>query len=194
MAIIHTKHVFTTPYRPQCNGKNEKLNGTLSRAIKKLTHNDPDYWDLYLHSVLFAHRTKVHKKTKLSPYQMMYGMEPSDVEDNPITELGNQLGFERYAKLVDRNSLTEVINALKPLTSSLDFEIHPLLLQPGDFLIEKRQKKNSILESAFEPEIFKVITTFNNNTYKVADLSVKTLQRALNYNNIKEYFFRDSPN
>ncbi|CEP14621.1 hypothetical protein [Parasitella parasitica] len=190
LAIIRSKHTFTTPYRPQCNGKNEKLNGTLSRAIKKLTHNDPTNWDVHLHSVLYAYRTKVHEKTKLSPYQLLFGQNPLHTDSDPILELGNNLGFERYSKLVDRNNLSEVIHGFKPVVTTADFERHPKLLHPGDFLIKKRKKRINKLDTAFIPEIFTVVTAYNNNTYKVADSQGRVLQRAFNHNNVKQYFPR----
>jgi len=193
LSIIRSKHTFTTPYRPQCNGKNEKLNGTLSKAIKKLTHNDPSNWDLHLHSVLYAYRTKVHDKTKISPYQLLFGQDPLHIDSDPILELGNNLGFERYSQLVDRNTLSEVIHSFKPVISSHDFNRHPKLLHPGDLIIKKRKKRHSKLDTAFIPEVFKIIASYNNNTYKVADANGRVLQRALNHNNIKQYFPRVPP-
>ncbi|CEP12513.1 hypothetical protein [Parasitella parasitica] len=190
VAIVQSKHLYTSPYRPQCNGKNEKLNGTIARAIKKLTHNDPLNWDLHLHSVLYAYRTKVHGTTKISPYQLLYGQEPLPCNPNPILELGINLGFERYSKLVDRNSLNEVLQSLKPIRTSSDIAKHPKLLQPGDYIIQKRKKKTRKLDTMFEPEIFKIITTYNNHSYQVADSNNRILQRTLNHNNVRQYFPR----
>lgn len=45
----------------------ERFNGTLMTALKKMTLEEPSHWDLYLPSVLYAYRTKVHQSTKLSP-------------------------------------------------------------------------------------------------------------------------------
>ncbi|CEP15412.1 hypothetical protein [Parasitella parasitica] len=190
LAIIQSKHTFTTPYRPQCNGKNEKLNGSLSRAIKKLTHSDLANWGIHLHSVLYAYRTKVHEKTKLSPYQLLFRQNPLHTDSDPILKLRNNLGFERYSKLVDRNNLSEVIHGFKPVTTTAGFERLPKLLHPGDFLIKKRKKRASKLDTAFVPEILTVVTAYSNSTYKVADSQGRVLQRALNHNNIKQYFPR----
>lgn len=102
LALMKTHHKFTSGYRPQCNGMIEKLNGTIRRAIQKLTMNDPANWDTHLVvSVLWAYRTKINQTLRISPYQMLFGQDPTNQE--PIMRLGQELGFERYAKLVDRN-------------------------------------------------------------------------------------------
>ncbi|CEP10262.1 hypothetical protein [Parasitella parasitica] len=98
LALMQVNHKFTSGYRPQCNGMVEKLNGTLTRASQKLSVNDAGTWDVHLPSVIWAYCTKVHNTLKILPYQMPFGQDPSF--QNPIMALGNELGWQRYAKLV----------------------------------------------------------------------------------------------
>ena len=39
-------HRYTTPYYPQCNGLNERLNGELVQILTKVTKNHGKNWDL----------------------------------------------------------------------------------------------------------------------------------------------------
>ncbi|KAL9536763.1 hypothetical protein MBANPS3_012385 [Mucor bainieri] len=120
-------------------------------------------------------------------------MNPVHTESDPNLELDNNLDFERYSKLVDRNTLAEVNHSFKPVISSADFAQHPKLLRPGDLIIKKRKKRTNKLDTAFVPEVFKILTSYNSNTYyKIADSQGRVLQRAFNHNNIKQYCLRVS--
>jgi transposase InsO family protein len=53
--ILKAKHRTTTPSHPQINGKNENLNGLLSRMLMKYLISKPTrLWDEYLHLMIFA--------------------------------------------------------------------------------------------------------------------------------------------
>ncbi|CEP06793.1 hypothetical protein [Parasitella parasitica] len=106
LVLMRTHHKYTSGCRPQCNGMVKKLNGTLTRAIQKLTLNDPQHWDMHLPSVLWAYRTKVHETLRISPYQLLFGQDPTN--QDPFMQLGQELGSDRYAKLVDRNRIDEL--------------------------------------------------------------------------------------
>lgn len=73
--IVNTKHRFSTPYNPRCNGKVERLNGTIIRSLENYSLGKPTDWDAYLPSVLWAYRTKVNATTGKTPYELLYGVQ-----------------------------------------------------------------------------------------------------------------------
>jgi len=52
----------------------EKDNKTLKDALRKVSNEHCDDWDLFIDEVLFAHRTSVHAFTGLTPsHEVLYG-------------------------------------------------------------------------------------------------------------------------
>ena len=61
-------HQFTTPYYPQCNGRNERFNGELVQILTKVTEHQGKNWDLEVPSALWANRTSVKTSTGFTPF------------------------------------------------------------------------------------------------------------------------------
>lgn len=62
ISYVYANHMFSSPYKHTTNGTIEQLNGTIMRGIKKMVDNNVKQWDALLASMLYAYRTKVHKK------------------------------------------------------------------------------------------------------------------------------------
>jgi transposase InsO family protein len=74
---VGTKHRTTTPYHPRTNGKTERLNGMLGRILTKVLMNKPiKLWDEFLPSALWACRIRAHTVSGISPFKLVYGLEP----------------------------------------------------------------------------------------------------------------------
>ena len=54
----------------------ERFNGTFVPQISKLQDSEQNNWDEYLQAVVFAYNTGIHKTTKFSPYELVYGRLP----------------------------------------------------------------------------------------------------------------------
>lgn len=68
---------LTSAYHPQANGLVEKQNGTIKNKLLKVLQGKPDGWPRCLEPLLFAHRTTVHRSTKMTPFFLMYGRQPT---------------------------------------------------------------------------------------------------------------------
>ena len=66
----------TTPYHPQGDGMVERFNRSplqlLQVDVQK--HND---WEQYLPLVLYAYCTSVHSSTRVTPFMLVYGRQPT---------------------------------------------------------------------------------------------------------------------
>ncbi|KAL1920943.1 uncharacterized protein VTP21DRAFT_11578 [Calcarisporiella thermophila] len=63
----------TSAYRPEANGKVERMNQTLKATIAKMSRGRTD-WDDALPLALMAIRAKRHEATGYSPYEVLFGM------------------------------------------------------------------------------------------------------------------------
>lgn len=171
--------------RPQCNG-------TITRAIKKLTVKDPNEWDTHLHAVLYAYRTKCHEALNISPYQFLYSQEPRSVENDILQQLGINLGFERYGKLIDQNSINELLetSSQEQVTDLTDSK-NGNRFKPGDTVVRYRYKAKNKLDTTYVPETLKVFAVYKNNTYKLCDNQGKSLKRHINHNALRKFNEKD---
>ena len=70
------KHIFTTAYAPQTNGKNERLHNFLETAMYAFVSKSHKNWDRFLHAALMAYRTSPLSGIDLSPAYLLHGFNP----------------------------------------------------------------------------------------------------------------------
>ena len=66
--LLSIKQLTTRPYHPMCNGLVEKFNGTLKSMVKRMAHERPGDWDIYIPALLFAYREVPQGCLKCSPF------------------------------------------------------------------------------------------------------------------------------
>ena len=71
---LGTKECIATPYHPETNGLTEMFNQTLIAQLRKTT--DGQDWDEHLQAIVFSYRVGQQASTKMSPFRLMYGVQP----------------------------------------------------------------------------------------------------------------------
>jgi len=76
MQAFQITKITTTAYHPQCNGLNEKFNGTLVKMLTHLVdHRGRQLWDTFLPYALMAYRSAVQDSLRDTPYHMLFGRD-----------------------------------------------------------------------------------------------------------------------
>lgn len=78
---LNIKHKATSAYHPRSNGKCDCLNGMIGQMLSKYVGSHRHGWDQYLHQSLFACRVHILHRTKISPFKIVYGIEPHLPQD-----------------------------------------------------------------------------------------------------------------
>nr|KYP47298.1 Transposon Ty3-I Gag-Pol polyprotein [Cajanus cajan] len=73
---LETKLLFSTTCHPQTDGKIEVVNRSLSTMLRAVLKGNHKSWDEYLLHIEFAYNRVVHKTTKISPFEVVYGFNP----------------------------------------------------------------------------------------------------------------------
>nr|XP_040565504.1 uncharacterized protein LOC121115346 [Lepeophtheirus salmonis] len=71
---IHER--LTSAYHPQANGLVERQNAGVKYKLLKVLQGKPEGWSRCLDPLLFAHRTTVHRSTKMPLFFLVYGRQP----------------------------------------------------------------------------------------------------------------------
>jgi hypothetical protein len=66
----------TTAYHPEGDGMVERFNRSLLQLLRTYVEKEEE-WESHLPLALYAYRTAVHSSTRVSPFMLMYGREPS---------------------------------------------------------------------------------------------------------------------
>nr|KYP73963.1 Transposon Ty3-I Gag-Pol polyprotein [Cajanus cajan] len=73
---LGTKLLCSTTCHPQTDGQTEVVNRSLSTMLRAVLKGNHKSWDEYLPHIEFAYNRVVHKTTKISPFEVVYGFNP----------------------------------------------------------------------------------------------------------------------
>ncbi|KAE8704407.1 General regulatory factor 9, MU isoform 1 [Hibiscus syriacus] len=86
---LGTQLNFSSAYHPQTDGQTEVVNRSLGNLLRCLAGTKPKHWDLVLPQAEFAYNISKNRTTCLSPFEIVYGQNPSGVLDlAPIPRIG----------------------------------------------------------------------------------------------------------
>ena len=100
-------HKTVASYSPSHNGKIEKFVGTLKNALRKLVEKDHRKWVDMLKFVKLAYNTRIHSVTKMSPYELQFGVEANTFDD--YSQVEGEIDEDAIIKRAEQiRRLTEV--------------------------------------------------------------------------------------
>ena len=130
---LNIKHVLTSVYHPQSNGKNERSHLILAEYIRHYI-KEQEQWDSILSQAMLTYNCTINKNTDYTPYELQFGREPNHIfseEDERLT-LQNQienLHIQHENKLEEaRRSIRDYQNSNLPIKTYTPIENNDLVL------------------------------------------------------------------
>ena len=80
MQLLGVKTLRSTAYHPQTDGETEQVNQELEIYFQIFCSNNPETWHQLNPLMEFSHNQKTHSTTHQSPFYLMYGYEPKDIQ------------------------------------------------------------------------------------------------------------------
>lgn len=106
---------LTSAYNPRANGHTERFNKTLVNILKKLSEDQPTSWRSWLPFAVLAYRSKTHSSTRVTPFELLYGVKMRPFSVISSGEEGDDLPFEEDLQ----NRMKQLRDLLLQRTSSV---------------------------------------------------------------------------
>ncbi|KAG7556918.1 Integrase catalytic core [Arabidopsis suecica] len=174
---LGTKLLFSITCHPQTDGQTEVVNRTLSTLLRALIKKNLKTWEDCLPHVEFAYNHSMHSASKFSPFQIVYGFNPTtplDLMPLPLNERVSLYG-KKKAELVQQiheQAKKNIEEKTKQYTKQANKSRKEIIFNEGDLVWIHLRKERFPKErkSKLMPRIdgpFKVLKRINNNAYSL---------------------------
>ncbi|PIL34997.1 hypothetical protein GSI_02784 [Ganoderma sinense ZZ0214-1] len=193
------KHLHTTPYHPQTNGRLEKFNDNFVQTLARYIAPDhQDKWDNYVPDALLAHRAHVNSSTGASSAFLTYGRElrlPTEVtydtlQRPPTDEEIEALQRQRLEHVQNLERFHAEANAkglqhLEKEASKRENTYHDRALDIGDLVLRRSENPTKLHPRWDGPFIIQDLT--DRNTYQLHTCNGYVLRTLYNGERLKRY-------
>jgi len=172
-----TKIKYSTTCYPQTDWQAEVTNRTLGALLRALIISNPKAWDLILPHAEFSYNMAPSKSIRLSPFKIVYGVEPLSPLDLISRPLDEKPSVEASQRVEEIKCLHEQFK-LKIEKSNASYQVQAnkhkksVVFQLGDMVwIHLRKKrfpsKRKLKLTPRTDGPFEILKRVNDNVYKV---------------------------
>ena len=160
--LMRSRHVLTSVYHPQSNGKNERSHIILKEYIRCYqTAEKP--WDLLLPQAMLNYNCTINRSTGYTPFELQLGYEPNSIFDEPdeLLTLRQQIG---NLKFQHENKILETLDNLQSQQPSTSYN-HLETISAGNQVLIRNYTAKSLEERWRGP--FEVAETSDGHSIKI---------------------------
>lgn len=172
-----TKLNFSTSSHPQTDGQTEVTNRTLGTLLRVLVKKNIRSWEEVLPQAEFAYNRAPHSTTRLSPFEIVYGIKPTTPLDLAVLDTSTHFSQEAADKATTIKLLHDTVRQRietmnNKVKQRVDRRRRFVQFKPGDlvwvhfrkerFPMKRRSKLSPRSDGPFE-----VLEKVNDNVYKV---------------------------
>jgi hypothetical protein len=131
--LLGIEHAMSTSFHPQSNSQTERTNQEIGKYLRMFCGKDQGDWAKLLPIVEFAYNSHVHSASKASPFELLYGYQPSWA--SPIGGRTNIPSVEQRLTQLHkaRNEAKAALRMAKEaMVQSSKADRSRLTFQPGD--------------------------------------------------------------
>ena len=175
-AFFNIKHIRTSVYHPQSNGKCERYNRVQNDMLAKLVDPSQRDWDTKIPSILSAYRTAKNESTGYSPFFLLFGRDPILPLDSLLSPKYRYHGDEYVPTMLENlhNAYDHVRHNLSRSHERNKFyydrNAKPTRIQVGDMVYFRDPAEavqgSSKLASRWRP-FYRVIKAFSDVTFMI---------------------------
>ncbi|KAE8702634.1 putative CCCH-type zinc finger family protein [Hibiscus syriacus] len=189
---------FSSAYHPQTGGQTEVVNRSLGNLLRCLEGMKPKQWDLALPQAEFAYNRSKNRTTGLSPFEIVYGQNPSGVLDlAPIPRIGRLSPkadeMEKYLRGIHEQVKQTIHESNTKYKTQVDNNRRQILFDVGDFvwavLTHDRfpvGEYNKLKDRKIGP--CEVVQKINDNAYRLRLPSHLNTSDVFNVKHLSHYF------
>ncbi|GJV31020.1 RNA-directed DNA polymerase [Tanacetum coccineum] len=174
---LGTKLKFSTSSHPQTDGQTEVTNRTLGSLLRALITTNLKQWEDLLPRAEFAYNRAPNKTTGLSPFEVVYGLNPSTPLDLAALDTTSKFSKEASDLAAEIKTIHQKVHDRITKNNELikyrrDKGRKHILFKPGDlvWLHMRKERFPAKRRSKLSPRSdgpFKILEKVNDNVYKI---------------------------
>ncbi|KAG7530867.1 Zinc finger CCHC-type [Arabidopsis thaliana x Arabidopsis arenosa] len=174
---LGTKLLFSTTCHPQTDGQTEVVNRTLGTLLRTLIKKNLRTWEECLPHIEFAYNHAVHSASKFSPFQIVYGFNPTsplDLMPLPLS-VRTSLDGKRKAEMVQQiheSARKNIEEKTKKYVEQANKGRRHVVFEKGDqvWIHLRKERFPAERSSKLMPRIdgpFTITKRINDNSYQI---------------------------
>ena len=175
-------HIKTSSYRPNSNGKLERSHSLLNNTLIKLSHKDPQSWDMYVKNYVGAYNASANS-SGYSPFFLVYNRLPVYPIDTLLRprdiyygeDYGPQIveNMHRIFTTVRRNLKKESEKNRKRTNKNAVFDN----IKVGSLVYLRNTQRKNKLDYKWYPTPFIVLRKTGPHSYRIQHPTTKKVYR-----------------